>query len=114
MKIIVTENQFEKNRPLINVINLSDLRDADTWSPKTFVQKKEGRDKYYFEDDQFVKTPKLKSSKLYFLSNKVAELLNDRIKQTKEKYSEYIKFKETTDTLLKQFSSDDVKYKRGL
>jgi hypothetical protein len=113
MKIIITEDQFEKNKSLINIVNFSDLVDSDTWSPKTMVQKQEGREKYYYEEDQFVKNPISKSSRLYYLSDEVANLLNNRIHQTKEKYSEYLRFKNITDTLIRDFTSDEVRYKRG-
>jgi len=112
MKIIITEEQFEKNKQQINIVNFSDIVDSGSWSPQTMTQKKEGREKFYFENNQFIKDPELRSSKLYYLNPKIVGILNDRINKTIEKYTEYIRYKRITDAIISDFTSDVVKYSR--
>jgi endo-1,4-beta-D-glucanase Y len=106
------QEDIDRNKTLMNIVNLSDLRDSDTWSPRTMVQKREGREKFYFEDNKFTKEPKSKSSQLYYLTPKIADFLNDKITETQEKYMEYLKSKTLTDNLIYDFTSDVIKYTR--
>jgi len=66
MKIIITEDQFEK----LNLIKLSDLDKSGTWSPGVMVHAKEGREPYVFENGEFIK----RSESINKLTNKVVYL----------------------------------------
>jgi hypothetical protein len=111
MKLNLQED-IDRTKNLINIVNLSDLRDSGTWDPKTMTQKKEGRNKYYFENDRFVETPSSKSSKLYYLTPNMFEILNNMIHKTQEKYMEYLNQKEITDTLIHNYTSDKLNYRK--
>jgi len=85
------QEDIDRTKDLINIVNLSDLQDSGTWSPITMTKLKDGALKYYYVDGKFTtKHPEgSKNYELFYLKPGAADFLNKHIELTRQKKREY-------------------------
>ena len=104
------EEQINRTKDLINIVKLSDLRDAGTWSPRTMNYLKDGALKYYYIDGKFTTEHPggKKEPKVFFLTPKSADVLNKRIELTKQKKEDYQSYLGITNELMMSLIGDKI------
>ena len=88
----IVKRVIENNN--INIVNLSDLHNARTWSPNVLTRAKEGRGIYVYEDGEFRKrdrepeergryTHGSKPKQVYYLTSEEVNKLNSLVNEAK-------------------------------
>ena len=89
------QEDINRNKELMNIVSLSDLNDAGTWSPNALVRAKEGRGIYTYDKGKFVKRDREpeernnwswghKPKEVFYLTIEEAETVNSLISRAKE------------------------------
>jgi hypothetical protein len=112
------QEDINRNKELMNIVNLSDLNDAGTWSADALVRGKKGRGIYTYEKGKFVKRnrePEERNSwswghkpkEVFYLTNEEAETVNTLMTRVIELELESKKIRED----IKKIIGSNKKYK---
>jgi hypothetical protein len=93
------QEDIDRNKELMNIVNFSDLIDAGTWSPNALVRKKQGREIYTLDNGKFVKRDREpeqrqpwnhghKPKGVFYLTDEEANTVNEMMVKVRELESE--------------------------
>lgn len=101
---------IDRQKSLMNIVNLSDIQKTGTWSPDTILRFKKGRDMYQIKNNKFVKIhkePKRKDvyysgkpKEIYFLTTDEAITVNNLMDEISEYQSKINNLKEKIDLIV--------------
>lgn len=89
------QEDINRHKELMNIVTLSDLNKAGTWSPNALVRAKNGRQIYTYDNGQFVKRDKepnerapwsfgYKPKDVFYLTSEEAYMINQMIVRARE------------------------------
>jgi len=103
MKIEITEDQLDK----IKIANFSDLTNSGIWDPNIMTKVGLGKEPYVFIDGEFIKqsdSPRIRTNKVVYLSEKTAERFNKLVNKANELREESIRLKNQSKNILDYIS----------